>query len=256
MTLAQSLATPAFWIFGIGTSLFNLISSGVLLFNESILAERGFPAETYYVAMAIGTFTGLLGNVAAGWVISRQRIAKVTAATLLVLAGSLVALAALRTYWQVVCWTVVNGAVGGVITVVFFAVWNALYGRRHLGKIQGAAQMLTVFASALGPLVFAEVKERTGSYLAILATMALPLWLPGSSRGLYPCPARRVCRPVRRRVNPKIGSGVVRDGVGHRPKFGQFSCLAERLRPRAIDRLLPQSLRRQPVEGTCGLREV
>jgi len=43
----------------------------------------------------------------------------------------------------------VNGAVGGVITVVFFAVWNALYGRKHLGKIQGAAQMLTVFASAL-----------------------------------------------------------------------------------------------------------
>ena len=40
MTVSQALATPAFWIFAIGTSLFNVISSGVLLFNESILAER------------------------------------------------------------------------------------------------------------------------------------------------------------------------------------------------------------------------
>jgi MFS family permease len=188
LTLAQALATPAFWIFGIGTSLFNLISSGVLLFNESILAERGFPAEMYYTAMAIGTFTGLLGNVAAGWMISRQRIARVTAATLVVLAGSLVALGLVRTYWQVVCWTVVNGAVGGVITVVFFAVWNALYGRRHLGKIQGAAQTLAVFASALGPLLFAEVKERTGSYVAILATMAVAALVAGVITWFVPLP--------------------------------------------------------------------
>jgi MFS family permease len=179
------------WIFGIGTSLFNLISSGVLLFNESILAERGFPAQTYYVAMAIGTFTGLLGNVAAGWLLSRRRMARVTAIALFVLAGSLVALAALRTYWQVVCWTVVNGAVGGVITVVFFAVWSSLFGRLHLGKIQGAAQMLTVFASALGPLVFAEVKERTGSYLAILTTMAIVAAVAGLITWFTPLPRQK-----------------------------------------------------------------
>jgi MFS family permease len=191
LTLGQALATPAFWIFGIGTSLFNLISSGVLLFNESILAERGFPSKTYYMAMAISVFTGLLGNVAAGWLISRQRIAKVTAAALVVLAGSLVALGALRAYWQVVCWTAVNGAVGGVITVVFFAVWSSLYGRRHLGRIQGAAQMLTVFASALGPLLFAEVKERTGSYLAILTTLAIVAAVAGAITWFAPLPRHK-----------------------------------------------------------------
>jgi MFS family permease len=191
MTVSQALATPAFWIFAIGTSLFNLISSGVLLFNESILVERGFPSETYYVAMAIGTLTGLLGNVGAGWLISRRRIAKVTAAALVVLAGSLIALGALREYWQVMCWTAVNGAVGGVITVVFFAVWSSLYGRQHLGKIQGAAQMLTVFASATGPLLFAEVKERTGSYLAILTALAIAAAVAGVVTWFAPLPRQR-----------------------------------------------------------------
>ena len=37
--------TPAFWIFAIGTALYGLVASGIGLFNESILAERGFGAE-------------------------------------------------------------------------------------------------------------------------------------------------------------------------------------------------------------------
>ena len=194
MTLQEALATPAFWVFGLGTSLFNLIASGVMLFNESILAERGFPAKVYYVAMGIGILAGLVSNLAAGWLISRGRIARLTGAALVVLAGSLVALTALRTYWHVVCWTIVNGAVGGVITVVFFTVWSAVYGRRHLGKIQGAAQMLTVFASALGPLVFAEVKERTGSYSAVLTGLALAAAVIGVLAWFVPLPQRQAAR--------------------------------------------------------------
>ena len=192
MTLQEALATPAFWVFGLGTSLFNLVSSGVLLFNESILAERGFPTKIYYVAMAIGTFAGLISNLGAGWLISRERIARLTGASLVILAGSLIALTALREYWHVVCWTIVNGAVGGIITVVFFTVWSGLYGRRHLGKIQGAAQMLTVFASALGPLAFAEVKERTGSYLAILTGLALAAAVIGVITWFVPLPQRPI----------------------------------------------------------------
>jgi MFS family permease len=192
MTFQDALKTPAFWVFCLGTSLFNLVSSGVLLFNESILAERGFPTKIYYVAMAVGTFAGLLSNLGAGWLISRKRIAHLTGASLVILAGSLVALTALREYWHVVCWTIVNGAVGGVITVVFFTVWSGLYGRRHLGKIQGAAQMLTVVASALGPLAFAEVKERTGSYLAILTGLALVAAVVGVITWFVPMPRRPI----------------------------------------------------------------
>ncbi|MFV3037612.1 hypothetical protein ACNI5A_31255, partial [Klebsiella pneumoniae] len=62
----------------------------------------------------------------------------------------------------------------------------------HLGKIQGAAQALTVIASALGPLVLAETVSRTGSYAsifyiltALVTLLALLAWfvrVPGSSR--------------------------------------------------------------------------
>ena len=47
-TLTEALATPAFWMFGLATSLYGLVSSGVSLFNESLLIERGFAKSAFY----------------------------------------------------------------------------------------------------------------------------------------------------------------------------------------------------------------
>ncbi len=46
LSLAAALRTPAFWVFGGATSLFGLVSSGLGLFNEAVLAERGFDQQT------------------------------------------------------------------------------------------------------------------------------------------------------------------------------------------------------------------
>ena len=59
---------------------------------------------------------------------------------------------------------VLLGVAGGFVMVLFFSFWAHAFGRAHLGKIQGAAQLLTVLASALGPVLLAEVYQRTGSY--------------------------------------------------------------------------------------------
>jgi cyanate permease len=59
-----------------------------------------------------------------------------------------------------------------MITVIFFAVWRQAFGAAHLGRIQGAAQMLTVLASAIGPLLFAQCAALTGSYTPVLWTLA------------------------------------------------------------------------------------
>ena len=76
------------------------------------------------------------------------------------------------------------GLAGGFVIVIFFSFWSAAYGRRHLGKIQGAAQALTVIASAIGPLILAETVARTGSYASIfylltvvVLVLALLAWL-------------------------------------------------------------------------------
>ena len=190
-TLRQALLTPGFWVFGISGAVYGLVASGIALFNESILAERGFDASTYHRSLVIVALTSLVGNFLGGWLISRGRMNRLLALAMILLAGSLLALPHVSTQAHVAAYAVVMGLAGGFVIVIFFAVWSRAYGRTHLGKIQGAAQALTVVASATGPLLLAECVARTGSYAAmfyaltfVVLLLALSAWfvkLPGST---------------------------------------------------------------------------
>jgi MFS family permease len=99
------------------------------------------------------------------------------------LAGALIAFPLVRTLPQVYLYAAALGVAGGVVTVVFFGVWGQTFGPAHLGKIQGAAQMLTALASAAGPLLLAVCQRWTGSYTprfqgaaAVAAVLALCAW--------------------------------------------------------------------------------
>ena len=166
-TLTEALATPSFWVFGISSAVYGLIASGIALFNESILAERHFDASTYYRSLVIVALTSLVGNFLGGWIASKWKMNRLLAFAMVLLAGSLAALPHVSTQLHVAIYAAVMGLAGGFVIVIFFSFWSAVYGRKHLGKIQGVAQALTVIASAVGPLVFAETISRTGSYAAI-----------------------------------------------------------------------------------------
>ena len=166
-TLSEALSTPSFWVFGISSAVYGLIASGIALFNESILAERRFDASTYYRSLVIVALTSLVGNFLGGWIASKWKMNRLLALAMVLLAGSLAALPRVSTQTHVVIYAAVMGLAGGFVIVIFFSYWSAAYGRKHLGKIQGAAQALTVIASALGPLVLAETVSRTGSYASI-----------------------------------------------------------------------------------------
>jgi len=88
------------------------------------------------------------------------------------------------------------GAGGGVVTVVFFAAWAAAFGRAHLGKIQGAAQVLTVLASALGPVLLALGQRHGGSYSATFLALAPILLLLALACWLVPMPQAAGAKPV------------------------------------------------------------
>ena len=166
--LTQALRTPACWIFGGSTALFGLVSSGLGLFNEAVLAERGFGQKTYHTFLAVTTLVALIGQLLCGWLTLRWSMSRLLSASLLIYAAGLVVLPLIRTFPQLWFCATLVGLSGGFITGLFFAVWGQAFGRAHLGRIQGAAQMLTVFASAAGPLLFARCHALTGSYAPIL----------------------------------------------------------------------------------------
>ena len=67
------------------------------------------------------------------------------------------------------------GAGGGLWGVLSNMAYVRFFGRLHLGEISGLSASVTVFASAIGPALFAVGKDLTGSYRAavLLALVAL-----------------------------------------------------------------------------------
>ncbi|HUQ67957.1 MAG TPA: MFS transporter, partial [Planctomycetaceae bacterium] len=172
-TLRDALRTPAFWILACGTSLFNLVWSGLTLFNESILAERGFDKSAAVELLAILTGCGLIANLVCGGVLRRETLGPWLAGSLAVLAFCLAWFPHIASPTNLRIYAALLGLTGGVITVVFFAGWGMLFGRAHLGHIQGAAQAATVVASAIGPEVFAEGQAMVGGYAGVFRGLTL-----------------------------------------------------------------------------------
>ena len=188
-TLGGALRTPAFWVFAIASALYGLVASGIGLFNESVLAERGFAPEIYHQALAITAITGLAGNFVAGAWAERGSLRSVLIAAMLVLGGALAGLPHVSTPLHVIVQAVAMGVAGGFVMVVFFSFWGRTYGHRHLGRIQGAAQALTVLASALGPLVLAWSVDATGSYATAFYALAVAVMGLGATAAVVSIPA-------------------------------------------------------------------
>ena len=199
-TLPEALLTPAFWIFSTGAALYGLVASGIGLFNESILAERGFGADVYYQTLVVTALTALAGNFGGGWLALRWQLSTLLAVSLFVLALGLAALPHVSTIVHVMLWATAMGLGGGLVMVLFFSVWPRVYGRKHLGRIQGAAQAMTVVASAVGPLMLAWCVELTGSYAGMFNILAGVIGVTAFAALITPMPEGLL--GVRSRISP------------------------------------------------------
>ncbi len=198
LVLADALRTPAFWIFAGSASLFGLVSSGLGLFNEAVLAERGFSSDTFHTFLTFTSVMGLVGQLLRGWLTLRWSMQSLLGIAMFLYAAGLAGFPFLRTMTDLWALGAVSGMSGGFITVLFFAIWGRAFGRLHLGWIQGAAQMVTVLASAVGPLLFAACAERFQSYtpvlwglapvVLLLGMAALRVRLPESRASALPVP--------------------------------------------------------------------
>ena len=168
------MLTPAFWVFGLATSFYGLVAAGMSLFNQSILAERHFGRDVFLtITVPFRRSSAWPRTWRPGSWPRASGSAHLAAVALGIQAVALLAFPSVTTLTHVYLYAVGMGVAGGMITVIFFTVWGQMYGTRHLGQIQGAAQLLTVLASALGPLVLAAGHRAAGSYAPVIQSLAV-----------------------------------------------------------------------------------
>jgi MFS family permease len=185
MTVREALRTPAFWVYTAAATAFNLVFSALTLDNESLLNEHGLDgAAANETILGVLMLTGLAGNLVAGYLTRRVSLGKLLGVGVLLLAASLAVFPLVRSVGTAVGYGALLGVSGGVITVVYFAVYGHTYGRTHLGTIQAVVQVLSVFASAVGPVLLAAVRQWNGGrtdpfffgFAAVSVVVAVAAW--------------------------------------------------------------------------------
>jgi MFS family permease len=189
-SVLAALRTPAFWAFGLATAFYALVSTGLMLFGEAVLVELGLGHGDFLDVLSATFLFGVVFNLLCGWLAQRWPAGRVMAFGLFALAAALLALPYLRSPRLVLLYAALAAFTGGAVMVVFFAVWRQLFGPTHLGRIQGAAQTLTVLGTAAGPLVFATYQDRYGSFAGLYPSLALVAVVLGAWAWLAPLPVR------------------------------------------------------------------
>jgi len=172
LTLADALKSRCFWTFAGSIAFFGMMSAGLSLFNQYILEERGLSEVVYHRVLIIGLLAGLVANLVTGAVVRPSSMPKLLAAAMALLVAAWCWFPYIDQPRQAYAFAVVQGIAGGTLTVLFFAVWGIAYGPQHLGRIQAAAQALTVVASAAGPILVSSTKDYWGSYRPIFFAAA------------------------------------------------------------------------------------
>jgi MFS family permease len=186
--VSQALRSAAFWAFTLTISLWGMIYAGSSLFNQDIFLERGFSRELYFDILSYTAVVGLVSKFAFGWLNHRVRLNHLLALTMILTSISLLGLPLSKDVWHAYLCATFGGIASGGVALLFFSCWGTLFGHRDLGYIQAIAQMFTVLASALGPVLFAWAKRQTDSYSTIFFSLSALAFLLGIWAALIPLP--------------------------------------------------------------------
>jgi MFS family permease len=169
LTLDQARRTGAFWIYAGSLSMHALFGTAFTFHIVAIFSEAGRDRDEafgYFLPQAIAS---MLVNLLASALADRRPLKPFLLLMLLgFLSGAwgLMHLDRVWGYWMLVLGFGAGGGLWGVLSNLAFV---RSFGRLHLGEISGLNTSLTVFASAVGPLLFSTGYDWFGTYDAAVA---------------------------------------------------------------------------------------
>ena len=164
-SLKEALTTKAFWIVGLIGLIIPMFTTGITFHWIAMMAERQVSR------MQAGISIGLIAlPFAVTPLIARAFLEKappnvVFMITLIMTLISMIALSFwVQTFPRVIIFILFYGLAASIQAIALNTLYPDFFGRKYLGSIRGAATVFMVIGSALGPLPFGVVHDRTGSF--------------------------------------------------------------------------------------------
>ncbi len=168
-----ALGELRFWVLSLTVATTALLVTGLNFQQISILGEAGLSA-TEAAAMFLPQIAGAIAaGLVVGAVLDRVATRYLLAGSMALMALALLLVEVIVPGWQVVMYAVTLGAAAGAQRPLAATVLPRWFGVTHIGAIQGAATLIGVGATAVGPVAFSLARTWLGSYSTSATLFAL-----------------------------------------------------------------------------------
>jgi sugar phosphate permease len=177
-TRREAVRTWGFWAFSLALGGHGLVVTAMSFHIASFAAEHGLSREAAFDIYFPMAFFSVPTTIVGGWISDKIKLKYLL---MVFLCGQLVGtigLLNLGAPWG--RWMIYGGygTAAGLFGLLGLVAFPRFYGRAHLGAISGLNMSIMVFASAIGPFLFSQMRDLTGSYSEVtLAWCAVPLLL-------------------------------------------------------------------------------
>lgn len=199
LTTSQAIRTYRFWVLLGSVLAMYLGIAGIIPNLIPALTDKGIAREAAAGAASAFGFSVIAGRVTVGWLIDRYW-APAVAAVILTPAtiGCLILMGEPTLVMAIVAAVLIGVAAGAELDLLAFLT-TRYFGLRNYGQTYGLLYAGVAFAGGVGPLAFAALAERMGSY-DVSFGVAMGLFAVGGpavlTLGRYPTWPRDQARPV------------------------------------------------------------
>jgi len=163
-TLAEAKRSPVFWVYSLGMSVWALFGTAVTYHIVSIFEEAGRDANAAFAYFFPNSVVATCVNLSASWLADRFALKPFLVAMIAAFVCGTWGLMHLEADWGYWLMVVGFGSGGGLWGMLSNLAFVRHFGLLHLGEISGLNTSVTVFASAIGPVLFSVGKDLSGSY--------------------------------------------------------------------------------------------
>src|SRR5437879_6232757 len=162
-----------FWLMAAAFSLTMAGLASVLLYQMPLLVDRGLPESVASLVLGATAAMGVVGKLGFGALLDRFDQRRVAAVCFCLQSAGVLLLWTTRSMPLLACYVVLYGYAMGGNATLFASLNGAAFGRLHYGAIAGRMSPFVVFAQGIGVPATGYLRDHTGSYGPVLATVVL-----------------------------------------------------------------------------------
>src|SRR5207253_406495 len=162
-----------FWLMAAAFSLTMAGLASVLLYQMPLLVDRGLPESVASLVLGATAAMGVVGKLGFGALLDRFDQRRVAAVCFCLQSAGVLLLWTTRSMPLLACYVVLYGYAMGGNATLFASLNAAAFGRLHYGAIAGRMSPFLVLAQAIGVPATGYLRDHTGSFGPVLATVTV-----------------------------------------------------------------------------------